>query len=178
VTGTGSHGDDRVHMRNLFPRFFVTIVVEQNDRREGERMHNRKLRNIRPSGAFSPEMTSSNVTPYGFPWFKSVIWRYKSISFSRIFSNPNVWNATLLVFRISFSPYFFPVLFHTTTFEMQRFSSTWRYKTFHFPVLFQAATFEIQRLKYQLVISLVHDVIKHFIFPYFFKPQRLNATIF
>ena len=93
-----------------------------------------------------------------------MIWRYKSISFSRIFSNPNVWNATLLVFRISFSPYFFPVLFQTTTFEMQRFSSTWRYKTFHFPVLFQAATFEIQRLKYQLVISLVHDVIKHFIF--------------
>jgi hypothetical protein len=54
---------------------------------------------------------------------------------SRIFSNPNVWNATLLVFRISFSPYFFPVLFQTTTFEMQRFSSTWHYKTFHFPVL-------------------------------------------
>jgi hypothetical protein len=31
-------------------------------------MRNRKLRNIRPSGAFSPEITSSNVTLKGFPW--------------------------------------------------------------------------------------------------------------
>jgi hypothetical protein len=34
--------------------------------------------------------------------------------------------------------------------------------------IFQTATFEIQRLKYQLVVFIVHDVIKHLIFPYFF----------
>jgi hypothetical protein len=34
---------------------------------KGARMRNRKLRNIRPSGAFSPEVTSSNVTPVGLP---------------------------------------------------------------------------------------------------------------
>ena len=33
----------------------------------GERMHNRKLRNIRLSGAFWPEMTLSNVTRRAFP---------------------------------------------------------------------------------------------------------------
>jgi hypothetical protein len=29
-----------------------------------------KLHNIRPSGAFSPQMTSSNVIPKGFPWVR------------------------------------------------------------------------------------------------------------
>jgi hypothetical protein len=36
--------------------------------RWGVRMRNRKLRNIRPSGTFSPEVTSSNVRdPFGIP---------------------------------------------------------------------------------------------------------------
>jgi hypothetical protein len=78
LTITGSHGSDRVRMHSRFPHFFLTIVVVQNvplrmtdratgnDRRwspwKGVRMCNRKLRNIHPSGAFWPEVTSSNVT--------------------------------------------------------------------------------------------------------------------
>jgi hypothetical protein len=81
-----------------------------------------------------------------------------SRTFSRSFSNRNVWNATLLVFLVHgvikhlIFLYFFPVLFQTATFEISVscFSRTWRYKTFNFPVLFsllfQTATFEIQRL--------------------------------
>jgi hypothetical protein len=74
-------GSDHVRMRNRFPRIFLTIVVVQNvplrmtdittgcDVTEGVplegwsvRMRNQKLHNIRPSGVFSPEVTSSNVT--------------------------------------------------------------------------------------------------------------------
>jgi len=77
-------GNDRVRMRNRFRRFLLTIVVQNVPLRitdmatgcdvikrhvthsgfpwKGMRMRNRKLRNIRPSGAFSPEITSSNVT--------------------------------------------------------------------------------------------------------------------
>ena len=80
VTGTGSHitGSDRVRMCNRFPRFFLTVVVVQNvplrmiDTATGcdatplegwdARMCYRKLRNIHHIGAFSPEVTSSNVT--------------------------------------------------------------------------------------------------------------------
>jgi hypothetical protein len=74
-----------LRMRNRFPRFFLTIVVVQNvllrmtdmatgsDVNDGHmtpkefpckgaRMRSQKLRNIRPSGAFSPEVTSSNLT--------------------------------------------------------------------------------------------------------------------
>ena len=36
----------------------------------GVRMRNRKLGNIRPSGAFWPEVTLWNVTPSGFPWVR------------------------------------------------------------------------------------------------------------
>jgi hypothetical protein len=50
-----------------------------------------------------------------------------------------------------------------------------------FPVPFQTATFEIQRLKYQLVVFLVHDVIKHFIFSYkrfgFKKYGKIQCSI-
>jgi hypothetical protein len=70
LTGTGSHECDRLRMRNHFPRFFLTIVVQvpwlpevteghvtqKGFPWKGVRMHNRKLRNIRPSGSFSPEM--------------------------------------------------------------------------------------------------------------------------
>ena len=41
--------------------------------------------------------------------------------------------------------------------------------------------FKPQRLKYQLVVFLVHDVMKHFIFPYFFPEhfeiQRLKCQL-
>ena len=36
----------------------------------GVRMRNQKLGNIRPSGAFWPEVTLWNVTPSGFPWVR------------------------------------------------------------------------------------------------------------
>ena len=73
---------DRVRVRNRFPCFFLTIVVVQNvslrttDRAIGSApkgvplgvsMRNRKLRNIRPSGAFWPEVTSSPVVTEGHP---------------------------------------------------------------------------------------------------------------
>jgi hypothetical protein len=115
VTGSGHdrkwrHGSDHVRMRNRFPRFFLTIVVQNVPLRmtdmatgsdvtwprrvfpwKGVRMCNRFLRffyyyssstkytiahdwhdfrmwrHVTPKefliGAFSPEMTSSNVTP-------------------------------------------------------------------------------------------------------------------
>ena len=86
-------------MHNWFPRFFLTILIVQNvplrmtDMATGchltpngfpcksARMHNQKLRNIRPSGDFWPQMTSRDqnvplrmtdmatgcdVTPKGF----------------------------------------------------------------------------------------------------------------
>jgi hypothetical protein len=85
-----SNGSDLMRTGNRFSRFFLTIVVVQNvplrmtdmatgnDVTEGyvtqkgfpwksARMCNRKLRNIRPSGAFSPEMTSSNITRRASP---------------------------------------------------------------------------------------------------------------
>jgi hypothetical protein len=71
-----------------------------------------------------------------------------------IFSNRNVWNATLLAFLVHdvmkhfIVPYFFKP--QSLKCNVTCFSSTWRYKTFHFPVLFQTATFEIQRLKIKL----------------------------
>ena len=88
LTGTGSHGSDHVCMHNRFPHFFLTIVVQNVSLRmtdmvakdqvtpkgflwKGVRKRNRKLRNIRPSGAFSPEVT----WPKGFPWEAIVITR-------------------------------------------------------------------------------------------------------
>ena len=72
---------DRVRMRNRFPRFFLNTVVAQNIPLRmtnmatgcnvtkgvplegwGPCMCNRNLRTILPSGAFRPEVTSSNVT--------------------------------------------------------------------------------------------------------------------
>jgi hypothetical protein len=64
LTGTESHRSDRVRMRSRFPRFFLTIVVVQNeplrmtnratgsDQKKGVRIRNRMLCNVHPSGAF------------------------------------------------------------------------------------------------------------------------------
>jgi hypothetical protein len=76
-------GSDRVRMRNRFTRFFLTIVVVQNislrmtDMTTGSDVTEcyvtlkglswKGVRNIRPSGVFSPEMTSSNVTHRASP---------------------------------------------------------------------------------------------------------------
>jgi hypothetical protein len=76
-------GSDRVRMRNRFTRFFLTIVVVQNislrmtdmttgsDVTEGcvtlKGLPWKGARNICPSGVFSPEMTSSNVTHRASP---------------------------------------------------------------------------------------------------------------
>jgi hypothetical protein len=71
------------------------------------------------------------------------------ISLSRTFSNLNVWNATLLVFRVHdvirhfILPYFFKL--QRLKCNVTCFPRTWRHKTFHFTVLFQTATFEMQR---------------------------------
>ena len=76
-------------------------------------------------------------------------------------------------------PYFFPVVFQTTTFEISVtcFSSTWHYKNifpYFFPVLFQT-----QRLKYPLVAFLVHDVIKYFpvLFPVMFETTMFEIFV-
>jgi hypothetical protein len=53
------------------------------------------------------------------------------------------------------------------------FSSAWRYKTFHLPILFSNCNV----WNATLLAFLVHDVIKHFIFPYLFKPQRLKCNV-
>jgi hypothetical protein len=77
VSGSHKTGSDRVRIHNRFLRFFLTIVVVENIplrmtgssmatvcavEEWGSRKRNRKLHNIRHSGAFSPEVTSSNVT--------------------------------------------------------------------------------------------------------------------
>jgi hypothetical protein len=63
-------GSDRVRMRNRFPRFAHDPHGYRMWRHQTSRdpkgfhwkgMRNRKLRNIRPSGAFSSEVTSSNI---------------------------------------------------------------------------------------------------------------------
>ena len=53
------------------------------------------------------------------------------------------------------------------------------FSAYHFSVLFQTATFEMQCYLFSTWMTL----LKYFIFPYFFKPQRLkyniwNATLF
>jgi hypothetical protein len=76
-------GSDHMPMRNRFTRFFLTIVVVQNislrmtdmttgsDVTEGyvtlKGLPWKDARNIRLSGVFSPEMTSSNVTHRASP---------------------------------------------------------------------------------------------------------------
>jgi hypothetical protein len=88
--------------------------------------------------------------------------------FSRTFSNRNVWNATLLAFLVHdvikhfIFPYFFRPQFCKTTLLACLVHDVTKQFIFpyFYPVLSQTATFEIQRLKYQLVVFLVHDVIK------------------
>jgi hypothetical protein len=72
-------------------------------------------------------------------------------------------------------PYFFKL--QRLQCNVTWFSSTWRYKTFHFPVLFSRTFSNHKVWNTTLLAFLVHDVIKHFIFPYFFKPQRLKCNI-
>jgi hypothetical protein len=72
-------------------------------------------------------------------------------------------------------PYFFKL--QRLQCNVTWFSSTWRYKTFHFPVLFYRTFSNHKVWNTTLLAFLVHDVIKHFIFPYFFKPQRLKCNI-
>ena len=77
VSGSHKTGSDRVRIHNRFLCFFLSLVVVQNVplRVTGSSMatvcamegwgackRNRKWHNIRPSGAFSPEVTSSNIT--------------------------------------------------------------------------------------------------------------------
>ena len=64
----------------------------------------------------------------------------------------------------------FPVFFQTPTFEMQRYL----FSVYHFPRTFFPYFFKPQRLKCN--VFLVHDVIKHFIFPYFFPVLFQPAT--
>ena len=76
-------------------------------------------------------------------------WLYKNISFSRNFSNRNVWNATLLVFRVSFSRIFSKHNVWNATLLVFRVSFTRTFsKISH---LSQTATFENTTL---LLISL------------------------
>jgi hypothetical protein len=80
-------------------------------------------------------------------------WHYKNISFCSIFSNHNVWNETLLVFRVLFSRFFF---------KLQRLKYfVFLFSAYHFPVLVQIETFEILRY--------LCDAIKHF--PVLFQKQ-------
>jgi hypothetical protein len=106
-----------------------------------------------------PEMTSPEVT---WPEVCSAHVRISPRSFSR-----------------PFSPYFSPVFFQTATFKISVscFSSTWRYKTFHFPLLFSRTFSNRNVWNATLLAFLVHDVIKHFIFPYFFRPQLCKTTL-
>ena len=123
LTGTGSHGSDRVRMRNRFPRFFLTIVVVQNvslrmtdiatgsdvmwTRRgypcKGVRIRNRKLRNIRPNGAFLPEMKSSNITWRASPGTGSHVSAFGVLSRT---------SASYLSFSIPFTGYLSPLSRH------------------------------------------------------------------
>jgi hypothetical protein len=64
----------------------------------------------------------------------------------------------------------FLVFFQTPTFEMQRYL----FSVYHFPRTFFPYFFKPQRLKCN--VFLVHDVIKHFIFPYFFPVLFQDAT--
>ena len=62
------------------------------------RMRNRKLRNIRPSGAFSPEVTSVNVTRRGFPWnWKSRDRKCLFYFHESVFNNYISYNSLLLL---------------------------------------------------------------------------------
>jgi hypothetical protein len=66
-----------------------------------------------------------------------------------------------------------PKSFHYSTY----FSSAWRYKTFHFPVLFSRTFSNRNVWNAKLLALLIHDVIKHFMFPYFFPVLFQTATL-
>ena len=57
------------------------------------------------------------------------------------------------------------------------FPSTWRYKTFYFPVLFPRTFSNRNVWNAKLLAFLVHDVVKHFIFPYFSNCNVWNTTL-
>ena len=78
-------------------------------------------------------------------------WHNKNISFCSIFSNHNVWNEMLLVFRVLFPRIFF----QTAPFEILHCF----FSVYHFPVLFKS-----QRLKYFVTCVMLSNI-----FPYFFK---------
>jgi hypothetical protein len=113
-----------------------------------------------------------------------------NISFSRTFS-PYFFKPQRLKYNVTcfsstwrYKAFHFPVHFSRTFFKPQRlkynvtcFSSTWRYKTFHFPVLFPRTFSNRNVWNTMLLAFLVHDVIKHFIFPHFFKLQRLKWKV-
>jgi hypothetical protein len=56
-------------------------------------------------------------------------------------------------------------------------SSAWRYKTLNLPVLFSHTFSKRNVWNATLLAFLVHDVMKHFIFPYFFKLPRLKCNV-
>ena len=89
-------GNDCVRMQNRFPCFFLTILIVQNvplritDMATGcdltpkgfpcksARMHNQKLRNIRPSGDFWLRKWRHVTKMSRVKWLKWYIWRFPS----------------------------------------------------------------------------------------------------
>ena len=120
-------GSDRVRMRNRFMRFFLTVVVVQNislrmtdmttgsDVTEGyvtlKGLPWKGARNIRPSGVFSPEMTSSNVTHRDSPGTGSHVTGSALVVLSRTSASYNIIIFyELLAFQwlsASFPPFYF-----------------------------------------------------------------------
>ena len=86
-------------------------------------------------------------------------WHYKNISFCSIFSNHNVWNETLLVFRVLFSLNFF--------FKPQRL----KYFVTCLPRIIFLYLFKSQRLKYFVTCVMLSNI-----FPYFFKNKFIFVT--
>jgi hypothetical protein len=84
-------------------------------------------------------------------------WHNKNISFCSIFSNHNVWNETLLVFRVLFSRIFF---------KLQRL----KYVVTCFPRIIFLYLFKSQRLKYFVTCVMLSNI-----FPYFFKNNSFSS---
>jgi hypothetical protein len=93
-----------------------------------------------------------------------------NLPFFHIFSisfHISTYFSSILSLSFYYSTYFssvFSISFHYSTY----LSSAWRYKTFHFAVLFPPPLSNRNVWNATLLAFLVHDVIKHFIFPYFF----------
>jgi hypothetical protein len=120
-------GSDHMPMRNRFTRFFLTIVVVQNislrmtdmttgsDVTEGyvtlKGLPWKDARNIRLSGVFSPEMTSSNVTHRASPGTGSHVTGSALVVLSRTSASYNIIIFyELLAFQwlsASFPPFYF-----------------------------------------------------------------------